>query len=156
MFGFLIGAACLGGLIALGFHRPRHHFGWHHGFGRHHGFGGGRFQRDRFFLNAAFERLDTTPGQEKAIMAAISDLRDNARSVREKLRGSRGEVAAAFREEEFQEDRVRAAVERHTGDLVELTDTAAQTLAKIHEALDAEQRERLARWLESGRGAMFA
>ncbi len=152
MFGFLFGAACLGGLVALAFHGPRHgHWHgrrWHRG-----GFGFGRpFQRGRFLLNSLFDRLDTTPGQEKAILAAISELRESAGDVREKLRSSRTEVAEALREEVFEEDRVRAVVDRHAEELVNLGGAGAQALGKIHEALDSEQRKQLARWIESGHG----
>ena len=149
MFGFLFGAACLGGLAALLFHRNHHHYG---GCGRGYG---GRFQRGRGFLRAAFERLDTTPGQEKAIMAAVDEFHDTARVARGKVLASRGEVAAALREDQFEPGRVRAALSRNFDELAALGDSGAQTLGKIHEALDSEQRKRLARWLESGPGFLF-
>ena len=80
MFGFLFGAACLGGLAALLFRRNHHHHGT---CGHGHG---GRFHRGRHFLYAAFERLDTTPGQEKAVTAAIDEftygLADRGASIR--------------------------------------------------------------------------
>ena len=152
MFGFLFGAACLGGLLAMLFHRKHH---YHHG-GGHCGPGyGGRFHRGRHFLHAAFERLDTTPGQEKAIVAALDELRDTARASRGKVLASRGEVAAALREEQFEAERVRAVLARNQEELVTLGDAGTQTLGKIHEALDSEQRKRLARWLESGPGFLF-
>lgn len=150
MFGFLFGAVCLGGLAALLFHR-NHHYG-RHGFGRGYG---GRFHRGRHFLHAAFERLDTTPGQEKAIVAALDEFRDSARAARGKVLASRGEVAAALREDEFQADRVRAVLSRSSEELVGLGDQGSETLGKIHEALDPEQRKRLARWVESGPGFIF-
>ena len=149
MFGFLFGAVCLGGLFALAFHRSHHH---HHGCGRGYG---GRFQRGHHFLHAAFERLDTTPGQEKAIVAALDEFRDSVRTARGKVMASRGEVAAALREEHFQADRVREVLARHSEELTSLGDQGSQTLGKIHEALDSEQRKRLARWVESGPGFIF-
>lgn len=153
MFGFLIGAACLGGLVALVSHRP-----WHGGHRWHRGFGfrGRGFHRARFFLNALFDRLDTTPGQEKAILAAVSELRESAGNVHERLRSSRAEVAEALREDEFHEDRVRAVVDRHAEELVGLGGAGAEALAKIHEALDPDQRKQLARWIESGSSFMWA
>jgi Spy/CpxP family protein refolding chaperone len=149
MFGFLIGAACLGGLIAILVHRRRHHYG---GCG---GGYGGRFYRRRGYLHDALDRLDTTPGQEKAIVAAIDEFRDSVHALRDKLMASRGEVAAALREEQFEPERVRGALARNAGELAALGDIGTRTLAKIHEALDPEQRKRLARWLESGPGFLF-
>ena len=151
MFGFLFGAACLGGLAAMLFRR-RHYY--HHG-SCGHGYGG-RFQRGRHFLHAAFERLDTTPGQEKAVVAAIDEFRDSARAVRQKVMASRGDVAAALRDDQFEPERVRAVLSRNTEELNALSETGAQALAKIHDALDPEQRKRLARWIESGPGFLFA
>lgn len=150
MFGFLFGAACLGGLAALLFRRNHHHHGV---CGHGHG---GRFQRGRHFLYTAFERLDTTPGQEKAVTAAIDEFRDSARAARQKVMASRGDIAAALREDQFEPERVRAVVSRHAEELATLGDTSARALAKIHEALDPEQRKRLARWIESGPGFLFA
>lgn len=151
MFGFLFGAACLGGLAALLFHRNHHRY---YGGGCGHGYGG-RFHRRRHFLNAAFERLDTTPGQEKAIVAALDELHDSARATRSKVMASRGEVAAALRDDRFQPERVRAVLARNQEELGSLGDAGTQTLGKIHEALDPEQRKRLARWVESGPGSIF-
>lgn len=152
MFGFLFGAVCLGGLVALAFRRRHHHYGSCHGYG----YGHGRFHRSRHFLNAAFERLDTTPGQEKAVVAAIDEFRDSARAVRQTILASRGEVAAALREEQFEPERVRAVLSRHATEVVTLGDAGAQALAKVHEALDAEQRKRLARWIEAGPSFFYA
>ncbi|HWA73692.1 MAG TPA: periplasmic heavy metal sensor [Polyangiaceae bacterium] len=150
MFGFLFGAACLGGLAALLFRRHHHHYGCGHGHGH------GRFHRGRHFMNAAFERLDTTPGQEKAVVAAIDEFRDSARAVRQKVMASRGDVAAALREERFEPERVRAVLSRNAEEVATLGDAGAQALAKVHEALDPEQRKRLARWIESGPGFFYA
>ncbi len=147
MFGFLIGAACLGGLAAL-LHRPHHHhFGHHYGHGCH-GFRGGSRRRSAG-LYFAFQRLDTTPGQEKAIIAAIDEFREGARTLRNKVRASRTEVAAALRAEHFDAARFDAVVARHAEDFATMGSGASVALGKIHEALDPEQRQRLARWLES-------
>ena len=152
MFGFLIGALCLGGFIALarGRHGYRHH-GYAHGCHR-----GGPFHRGRSFLYAAFERLDTTPGQEKAITAALDDFRDSARTIKNRVKDSRGELAEALRQDQFEPERVERAVARHSEELNQLASVGAKTLGRIHEALDPEQRKRVARWLESGPGHFFA
>lgn len=148
MFGFLFGAICLGGLASMLFHGPHHHHHGHYGrCGR--GFGG-RWGRRHFGINMAFDRLDTTPGQEKAILAALDELRDSARGVRAKVVSSRGDVADALRAEHFDTERVHTVVARHAEDFATLGNALTSTLAKIHEALDLEQRKRLARWLDSG------
>ena len=153
MFGFLIGALCLGGLFALAFRSRHHRYGYGRG-GCHRGYG--PFHRGGSFLYSAFERLDTTPGQEKAIVAALDELRDSAKAIKGRIGSSRGEIAEALRQDRFEPERVEQAVSRHSGELNQLASVGASTLAKIHEALDPEQRKRLARWLESGLGPSFA
>lgn len=149
MFGFLFGAICLGGLASMLFHRPHHY-----GYGRHGHCGRGFRRRwgGRYGINMAFERLDTTPGQEKAILAALDELRESARGVRAKAASSRGDVADALRGEHFDSERVHNVVARHAEDFATLGNAVTTTLAKIHEALDPDQRKRLARWLDSGPG----
>ena len=154
LFRSLIGALCLGGFIALA--RRRHYgYGYGHGHGGcHRGFG--PFHRGRSFLYSAFERLDTTPGQEKAIVAALDDFRDSARAIKNRVKDSRGEIAEALRQDQFEPERVERLVARHGEELNQLASVGAKTLARIHEALDPEQRKRVARWLESGPGYLFA
>lgn len=158
MFGFLLGAACLGGLIALTAHRRRAH-----GFGRHcgamHRFGsrwGASCSGGRYLLQALLERLDTTPGQEKVIVAAVQELRETARELRSRLSGSREQLAHALRSDTFDERAVQTLILKHNEDLGALGTAASSALGKVHEALDAEQRQRLARWVESGPGFGFA
>jgi len=67
MFGFIVGAACLFGLVRVLRHARHGHFGHHGPFGRFRGGFG-----PRMMLRGLFERLDTTPGQEKVIAAAIA------------------------------------------------------------------------------------
>ncbi len=110
MFGFLIGTACLIGLIKVARHGGGYGCGsrygscssgyergcgggggyqdegggpWgrHGGQGRHGGFG------PRIFLRAAFERLDTTPGQEKVILQAVDELREILRQGEGRVQG---------------------------------------------------------------------
>ncbi len=67
MFGFVFGTACLVGLaFVVGRGRRRH---W----GRHFG---GPFGRGALY--GALERLETTPGQEKVITQAVSDVKETA------------------------------------------------------------------------------
>jgi Spy/CpxP family protein refolding chaperone len=158
MFGFLFGALCLGGLFALikgrryGFHsgwHHRHHFG-HGGHGcSRHGFG-------RFGLNAALDHLDTTPGQEKAIVAALDELRDEAWDLRSKVLESRRTVGGAIRGERLDDAALESLVARHTSDFAAFGARTIAALGKVHEVLDPEQRKRLARLIESVPGWGFA
>jgi Spy/CpxP family protein refolding chaperone len=157
MFGFVFGALCLGGLFALikgrryGFH---HHRGWHH---RHH-FGHGCHRRGfgRFGLHFALDHLDTTPGQEKAIMAALDDLHDEASDLRSRVFSSRRTIGEALRGERLDESALESLVAQHTSDFAAFGARAIAALGKVHEVLDPEQRKRLARLIESGPGWGFA
>jgi hypothetical protein len=196
MIGFLIGTACLIGLVkVLRFGHTRRHalgscyggsWGWggscgsgfsgggdgygghgEHEYGghgpggwgppwarrRHEGHRGGFGWRGPFFLRALFQRLDTTPGQEKVIKTAIDELRTTLRGLRGDLKEARPSVARAFRSESFDENSVADVIAR-----VETASDAARkafidAFAKIHGAFDEKQREQVAQWIEHGPGA---
>ena len=139
MFGFIIGTACLVGLVAVVL---RGH--------RHAGHGGLRRYGKRMALRRLFERLDTTPGQEKAIVEAVDQFTESAHEVRSELKGSRTDVASALRDDHFDRGRVEELVTRHEPKVRGLTDEVATLLAKVHDVLDERQRGRLADWVESG------
>ncbi len=85
MFGFVLGTACLIGLVWVvrGPRRLGSRYGWDsrraRDEGERRGFGG------RAFVRWLFERLDTTPGQERVIRAAVDDLMDSAHAARRDL-----------------------------------------------------------------------
>jgi Spy/CpxP family protein refolding chaperone len=175
MLGFLIGTVCLIGLFKVIGHRR----GWG-GWGRHvhygrfahagggcggyrgdgdyggydgyerQGFGGFRRGGRNFFLRTAFERLDTTPGQEKVIKEAIDELREAGRKAKSELKEARPEVAHALRGEVFDENAVGGVVARIEGATESLRKAAIDAFAKIHGVLDDRQRSRLADFIESG------
>lgn len=101
-------------------------------------------------LRALFERLDTTPGQEKVIVAAFEESRDAGREAWKSVRESREDLARALRADVFDEDAVRAARSRHEEALRKAEDVMAASLRKVHEALDSKQRGILADLLEAG------
>jgi Spy/CpxP family protein refolding chaperone len=150
MFGFFVGTLCAIGFVAVlrrrswgGYGRWGHHHrhGWgHHGPGRWGGFG----------LYGLFHRLDTSPGQEKAIRAAVEELRESLSAFTPELRASRSEVANALRGEVFDARALEGALDGHMVELRSLGSAVATTMAKVHEALDPDQRRRLARMIESG------
>lgn len=148
MFGFLIGAACVFGLVKV----LRHGRGFHHGGARCHGRGEHRGGRGRWWLRGLFERLDTTPGQEKVIREAIEELRDAARGLKGEMRHGRDAVSDALRSPAVDETQLGELFARQDERITELRKTFVGALARIHDALDEDQRRRLADMIGSGRG----
>lgn len=161
MLGFVLGTACLIGLVMV-LKRGRHAccarwdaeprgFG-RRGFGRR-GFGGRGFRR-RFFLSFLFDRLDTTPAQEKAIAAAFDELRAAADAQRGEIRSTRADVAAAMRSPSFDETRLGELFARHDTVIEAMRKASVGALGKVHAVLDDRQRERLADLIEIGPAAL--
>jgi hypothetical protein len=180
MFGFLIGTACLIGLIATlrrghgcggsyaygggcgggGFRRwGGHHHGHHH----HGGWGGYREDREerggrggfrgwgpRAWVSMLSQRLDLTPAQEKVVAHEFGEVRDAFRKGRGELKETRRDVAKAFRAGSFDAVLMGETFSRHDNAIDEVRKAVTGALAKIHEALDEKQREKLAEILEEG------
>ena len=152
MFGFVIGVVCLIAFFTLLRRRRWGRFG---GYGHHCGHWGGRFGHGHgrgAFLYRAFEQLETTPGQEKAIRAALTELRTAFAELRPELANARTELAQTVGAEPFDTAAFEATLERKAASLGRLAPLASRALGQIHEALDSDQRRRLARWIESGPG----
>jgi hypothetical protein len=142
MFGFIFGTACLAGLIYT-VRRGRH---WHGQGGRH-----GRWSwRGR--MRWLFERLDTSPGQEKVIVQAADELTEAFEKLRDELGPSRAAIARSLRGESFDGSALREMEAKHDALLENLRKTLRTSLSRIHEALDAKQRRELADMLEHGWG----
>jgi Spy/CpxP family protein refolding chaperone len=166
MLGFFVGIASLIGLAAL---RRRYHgrghgcgHGYGHGYGHgcghgDHGFGGrgGPWRRRPLWM--IFEHLDTTPGQEKLIREELEQLWEQRDSVSRAWRSAGEELAETLRGETVDEATVDQILARHEEGLADVRKQIARSLARIHEALDQRQRERLARFLGSRgfRGSPF-
>src|SRR5512142_662996 len=90
MLGYIFGTACLAGLFYnLRCARWRHRHG-----------GPGRWSwRGR--MRWLFERLETSPGQEKVIVEAAEDLSEAFKKLRDELSASRATLARALRGETF-------------------------------------------------------
>ena len=178
MLGFLIGTVCLIGLFKV-VRRARYgyhghfggpwaygggcgHRGWH---GGPHGYdGGGGWEEDEddfsrwegrrgggfFGLRAIFARLDTTPGQEKAIKAAFDELRAKARAVKDDARGMRGDLASALRGESLDAETLGTVASRASGAVDALRDAAIGAVLNVHDVLDEKQRAIAADLIESG------
>jgi hypothetical protein len=153
MFGFLIGTACLIGLIAVlkrgrcGHGRGcggrcRRGGGWG---GHSHGGGGGGF-----FVNRVFSELDASPGQEKVIRSALEELFEAGRSFKTALHRSRSSIADVLRGETVDETQLGELFAKHDDEIESLRKALVGALARIHDALDERQRKRLAEIIESG------
>ncbi len=177
MLGFVIGTVCLIGLIRTlrwgrrhggGCGYGHHGGGWgRRGWGGDHGGADERGQRDQrgwggggwggggwggpnVFLRMLFQRLETTPGQEKVIVAAYEEVREAAQKARGEVRSSRADVAKAMRSEAIDEVLFGEMFARHDTALEALRKTALGAVAKVHDALDEKQRARFADLIESG------
>jgi Spy/CpxP family protein refolding chaperone len=148
MFGFFIGAACLIGFAALARRGRGHHFC---GFGHRHGgcHGGHRGMRGHLFRRV-LTRLDTTPGQEKVIREAFSDLKDEAWSLRSELRGTKTEIAQAIRAPELDKALIDRVFAKQDEVIEKLRALLLAKTEQIHGTLDERQRKQLADMIESG------
>jgi uncharacterized membrane protein len=180
MFGAIVGAACLIGLIKVirgrrGWHGGYgHRHGWHHGHRHGCGHGGGcggggcgdaydRGGRGRFgaedddgawggssrdgspfILRSLFERLNTTPGQERVIQEAVNELKQAGRKIHEERRSTVKDVADAIRGDDFSTEAMGNAFARVDGAVETMRTAAFSALAKVHDALDENQRKKLA------------
>jgi len=140
MFGLFIGTVSLIGLMKM----------WRRG---RYGGGGSGFRGGgprRWMLRKLFERLDTTPGQEKVVMAAVDDVQRKAYSARAGLFAARGEVAKALRSEVFDSAAINEVLEKQQAALDEVKKSVREGLQSIHEAMSPEQRAQLADLVEFG------
>jgi len=146
MFGFIVGTLSLIGLIKVA--RWGRHGGG--GWGRRGMHGGAR----RWMLRRLFERLDTTPGQEKVVLEAADEAQRVMWQAREALFRARSEYAKAMRGEQFDNEAVNAAFEKQQASVDEVKKTVKSRLQAIHEALNPEQRTVLADLIEFGPGRL--
>lgn len=109
------------------------------GFGGHRGGIGGSF-----WLRALYARLDTTPGQEREIRAAIEELRERARDAKSNLPEARENIGKAIAGETFDTSAFEAVSARFDATGEKLKDALSSALKRIHGVLDPKQRERLA------------
>jgi hypothetical protein len=105
-----------------------------------------------FFLRRVFQALDTTPGQEKVIRSAVEELLEVTRKHRGELQKTREDIARAMRSPSFDETVMGELFARHDASLDALRKAGVGALAKVHEALDEEQRKRLADMIERAGG----
>jgi hypothetical protein len=148
MIGFILGAAAAVGIAKLIRARRRGMVGM---CGR--GFGGrGYYPRRRWFLRSLFERLDTTPGQERVIVQVLEELSENRRVLREEFGRTRSDLAQAVQGGLIEDTTLDEAFARHDRLAAQLRVSFVEALKKVMEVLDEPQRKKVARMLEGGRG----
>lgn len=160
MIGFLVGAACLAGLIKMAkHHRCGHHGGgygcghgrWRHGGWRHGGWGyGPPWNWRRFMLRQIFERLETTPGQERVILEAADELESALRNMRGEVGRLREDLANAIAGDTFHAEALNEAFARQDQQIASVRQAITSAFSKVHQALDPRQRAILADILRYG------
>ena len=155
MIGLAIGLGALGFFIA---HRARRR-AWAYGYGGggcgrhggggpwgHHGYGG-----RGHWMRYVSHRLDTTPAQERVIQREVGALLETARDARRGAFSGRGDLARAIGGPVFDADAANAGFAGVTSAANAVQTQAIDSLRKIHEVLDDEQRKELAGMIEGGR-----
>jgi hypothetical protein len=115
----------------------------------HHHFRGGRHQMP-FVANFLSERLEATPAQERVIRNAIEEFRAELTALRGELPKTRADLAAAMRKPAFDEVLLGELFARHQGELEKVQKGLVGLVARLHDALDDRQRDRLAAMIERG------
>jgi uncharacterized membrane protein len=132
---------------------PHNDTGWG-GFG-FPGFGGGRM-RKRFVVRAILEHVRATPAQERAIGAAFEEFRDEMkRAGGGEGRRTRQELVDALRRPTFDGVVLGEQFARHDTVIESARKAFVGLVAKIHDALEPEQRDRLAELIERGPRSFF-
>ena len=99
-------------------------------------------------MRQLFWRLETTPGQERVMLQAFEEVRQVMRDKRSELHASREDVAKIISGATFDESAVGNMFSRHDEALRAVRLAVTGALAKVHEALTPEQRQRLAEILQ--------
>jgi hypothetical protein len=160
MIGFIIGAACAVGIAKMLRRRAWYRHYGHGGYGHACGPAGFRGMDGpgmrsvrspaRWALRGLFERLETTPGQERVILAALDELRENRKAVRDEAKQTRVDLAHAIEGGLIEDSTLEDAFARQDRTLAQLRVVFTEALKKVVEVLDPDQRKELARWLEGG------
>ena len=159
MLGFFLGT--IGVISLIHVIRRRHGYGYcgrvpyaAGGCGPGFGYGGHggrwRFAGRRWLLRSLFERLETTPGQEKAIMAALQELRENRAAIFDEMKQTRADLGRVVAGGLVDDSSLEETFARHDRLLAQLRVAFVEALKKITEALDESQRKTLSDVLSRG------
>lgn len=104
----------------------------------------------RWLLRGLFRRLETTPTQQQALMAASEEFQESAKAFKGEAKRTRADIAAALRRPSIDAESMGELFARHDSALDGLRKAFVGMTIKVHETLDDDQRERLARLIEAG------
>ena len=127
--GFLVAACSAAGLLFLARHR--------------HGYHG---------MRHFFRRLDTSPGQEKVMRNAWSQMREAGKQMRDRAKATRPELSRLIRGEQLSQAELSAFIQTRLSEISEGSPALVDALSQVHEVLDDRQRSLLADLVEQGRG----
>jgi hypothetical protein len=114
------------------------------------GWGGG-VRGKRFFIRSVLAQVRATPAQERAIGAAFEEFRDDMKKVGGgETRRSRQEIADALRRPTFDGVVLGEQFARHDTVIEGARKAFVGLVARVHDALEPEQRTRLASLVERG------
>jgi Spy/CpxP family protein refolding chaperone len=91
-----------------------------------------------------FERLETTPGQERAIVDAVARARQEQATIREELRLTRADLARVVEGGLVDEAVLEETFARHDRLLARLRVAWVEMLKAVCESLDPRQRKEVA------------
>jgi hypothetical protein len=150
MLGFII----IGAVAAIGVAKIlRRRRGWLAGFGAGHcghGYGSVRHHTRHWMLRSLFERLETMPGQERAIIEAIEKIGENRTLVRDEIRETRQDLARAIEGGMIEDSTLDETFARHDRLLAQFRVSWVESLKTVTETLNERQRNELARWIGAG------
>ena len=101
-------------------------------------------------------RLGATPAQERVLAEEVEALRAAVSALRADLFASREDLARALGGERLEPSALDAVAARGAARLDELKARLAASLARVHESLDARQRQLLAELVRAGPGCRRA
>lgn len=110
-----------------------------------HGHRGGRGRRAGMWF--ALRRLKLGEHEEAVVRAELGKLRTALRERREEWQLARQDLATAFQGAHLDTARVAAMFNRHDTVLQEIRAELTDSLQRMHEAMNDEQRGRVAAWL---------
>ena len=112
--------------------------------------GAGRRRGMGFALRFLSDRLEATPSQERVIAQAVEEFRTEVEPLRQEGKKTRADLAAALRKSSIDEVLFGELFARHDEALEKGRKAFIGVVAKIHDALDEKQRDRLADLVERG------
>lgn len=168
MFGFVFGALCLMGLASV-IRRGRYGRHSRYGYGRYaydggcgdRGYSNRRSRRSRrggdpsarrsgvhVAMTEIFKRrLDVDEDQEGIIDHALKDLLASVSTLKEALKASREDVAAAFADDKVDEASLDVVFAHHDDELKSARRQVVSAMKQIHAVLTPEQRTQATSWL---------